>query len=149
MTAEPNDTPEQLGNARDLIKLINAGALSQAISVAADLRIPDLLARGPSKVDALAQATSAHAESLRRLLRALSSVGLCREADDGSFTLSPLGQLLRSASPNSLRPLALLWGKYQWPVWANLTYSVQTGESARKSALGADGLSYLETDPHA
>jgi hypothetical protein len=41
---------------------------SQAIAVAAKLRIADLVAQGPKTVDEVALATQAHTSSLRRVL---------------------------------------------------------------------------------
>ena len=138
---------ERLGNAPELMKLINFGAMSQAISVAAELGIADLLAGGPRTVDELAESTSTHAPSLRRLLRALTTVAFCSECDNDSFSLGSAGSALRTDSPNSLRSWTLLWGKYQWPMWTHLLHSVKTGESARKLATGADSFAYLENDP--
>jgi orsellinic acid C2-O-methyltransferase len=133
----------------ELFDLINSGSMSQAACVAAELRIPDLLATGPKDVAHLAQATASHAPSLHRLLRALASIGLCTECADGLFELSPLGSLLRTDASNSLRSWTLWWGRYQWPVWANLLYSVKTGESARKLVTGANDFGYLERDQKA
>jgi hypothetical protein len=45
---------------------------------------------------------------LYRLLRALSSINLLREHDDGRFSISEGGQFLRSDHPQSLRAMALL-----------------------------------------
>jgi hypothetical protein len=147
MTASQHSSQEPLSNAPELMKVINFGAMSQAVCVAAELGIADLLVDGPRQIETLAQATSSHAASLRRLLRALATIGFCREEDDGSFALGPLGSVLRTDSSNSLRSWTVLWGRYQWPLWTNLLHSVKTGESARKLASGADGFAYLEDDP--
>ncbi len=130
----------------DLVSLINSGAMAQALSVAAELGIPDLLACGPKHAEELARATETHAPSLRRLLKALSSVGACRQCDDGSFALGPIGMLVRSDTPESLRSWVVWFGRYQWPMWGNLFSSVKTGESARKAAYGSDGFGHLERD---
>ena len=134
---------------RELVSLINSGALAQALRVAAELRIPDLLAGGPKQVEDLACATGSHAPSLRRLLKALSSIGVCRERDDGSFALDTVGALVRSDGESSLRSWVLWFGRYQWPMWGNLLRSVKTGESARKAAYGTDGFGHLERDAEA
>jgi hypothetical protein len=132
----------------DLVSLINGGAMAQALSVAAELGIPDLLAGGPKDAEELARATETHGPSLRRLLRALSSVGGCHEEEDGSFALGPIGALIRSDGA-SLRSWLLWFGRYQWPMWGNLLGSVKTGESARKAAYGTDGFGHLERDSEA
>ena len=47
----------------------------QAIYVATQLGIPDLLADGPREIDELAHATGSHPPSLRRVLLFLAGVG--------------------------------------------------------------------------
>src|SRR5919197_5511906 len=116
----------------DFIRLINNGSMSQAACVAAELGLADLLAGGPKRANELATACGCHGPSLQRLLRALSTLNLCREGEDGAFALTPLGSLLRSDAPNSLRSWAILCGRFLWPLWGNLLSSVKTGQSARK-----------------
>lgn len=133
-----------------LVDLVHNSAMIQAIYVAAELNIADLLANGCGDVGELATATSTHPRSLHRLLRALASLTFCVERDDGSFALGPMGRPLQSAAPGSLRSWILWWcGKHQWPVWGNLLHSVMTGESARKFVTGSDGFGRLERDPAA
>src|SRR5262245_35425082 len=107
--ASDSQSPDLLGRLR---QLITAGWMTQATYVAAELRIPDLLATGPKSADELARATGCHPPSLRRLMRALVTLELCREREDGAFELTPMGSLLRSDVENSLRSWAILWGKY-------------------------------------
>lgn len=133
----------------ELVNLINCCGLAQAISVVAELGIPDLLADGPKHVEDLARESGSHPPSLKRLLRALSSVGVCSECEDGSFALDELGELVRSEGSNSLRSWVLWFGRHQWPMWGNLLHSVQTGESARRAAFGTDGFGHLERDAEA
>jgi SAM-dependent methyltransferase len=140
---------KSLGRVPELLELGNSATISQAVSVAAELRIADLLASGLSKVDELALATGAHPPSLHRLLRALASVEVCAEREDGSFSLSPMGALLCADAPNSLRSWILWCGRYQWPVWGNLLYSVRTGERARKLLTETEGFGHLERDAEA
>lgn len=140
-----NDTPL----ARTLLQLINSSWIAQACYVMARLRVPDLLAAGPRSADELAGATGTHAPSLKRLLNALGSVGLCAQRDDGSFELTPLGALLRPDHPASLSAWALHWGGDSWLAWANLLHSVRTGQSARELIIGTPGFAHLDRDPEA
>jgi hypothetical protein len=149
MQPSETSTRDRSGGMADLVDLIHIGSMSQAVCVAAELRIADLLGGGCGDVDELAQATDTHGPSLHRLLRALTSLKLCIEREDGSFALSPKGLALRTDAPDSLRSWILWCGKYQWPVWGNLLYSVKTGKSARKLATGTDGFGHLERDPQA
>src|SRR6267143_394829 len=117
--------------ASKLLDIIGGSWMSQAVYVAAELRIADLLAGEPKRVDELAKAAECHAPSLQRLMSGLASLGICVEREDGRFDLTPMGSLLRSDAPDSLRSWAIVWGKLQWPVWGNLLHSVRTAESAR------------------
>lgn len=127
-----------------LLDLIHDGLMTQAVCVAAELGVADLLDDAGRHVDALAGATGCDAGSLHRLLRALASLGLCAEHEDGSFTITPSGLLLRTNSPDSVRSWARFCGTHLWPVWGELLYSVRTGASARERLLGTQGFAHLE-----
>src|SRR5262245_40533837 len=95
----------------DLVRLINGYWLSQAISVAASLRVGDLLKEGPRTSEDLARATGTHPRSLYRLLRALAAASVLEERPDGRFSLAAIGQFLRSDLPNSRRAWEELIGR--------------------------------------
>ena len=144
MQQDGTSSPQSALLARRLLGIIGSSWMSQATYVAAELRIADLLADGAKTAEDLAAATSTHAPSLRRLLRALTTIDICRERDNGSFEITPMGSLLGVGGPASLRSWTILWGAQLWPVWANLLYSVKTGESARKLLTGTEGFEHLE-----
>lgn len=135
--------------AAKLLGMIGASWMSQAVCVAAELRVADLLAGGSRNTDELARATNCQPASLHRLMRALASLGLCAEQEDGSFELTPAGLLLRADARPSVRSWAIWWGRHQWPVWGNLLYSIKTGESARKLVTGHEGYQHQEHDREA
>jgi SAM-dependent methyltransferase len=139
----------RIGDIERLVCFVNGGAMSQAVSVAAELGIADMLAGGAKSADQLSQAAGCDASSLRRLLRALASADLCEEHDDGSFSLTAAGGLLRDDAADSLRHWAIWWGQHLWSEWGNLLHSVKTGESARKLATQTIGLDHLEHDTQA
>jgi hypothetical protein len=132
-----------------LMQLVYSGSMSQAACAAAELRLPDLLASGPKHACELAELTGTHLASLHRLLRALASLGLCIECNDGSFELSAAGSILRTDAPGSLRSWTIWYCRHMWAVWGNLLYSVKTGESARKLVTGGDDFGHLERDEQA
>ena len=125
--------------------LIEASWITQAIGVAAELGLADLLATGPKSVAGLASITGTHAPSLHRLLRGLASLDICAEEQD-TFVLRPTGVLLRADAEDSLRAMATLNGKQLWPVWEGLAYSVRTGTSHRELLTGMLGYARLERD---
>ena len=133
------------GRAR-LLSLINANWTTQAISVATQLRLPELLRDGPRTADALAHATGCHEPSLTRLLRALTSIDVLTDAADGQFELTAVGALLRADVSGSLAAWAEFCGTRSWATWGRLVESVRTGDSIRKQTSGADGFQHLEDD---
>ena len=141
------DTAMQSAAGRErLLSLINANWTTQAVSVATQLRLPELLRDGPQTAEALALATSCHAPSLTRLLRALTSIDVLAEGVDARFKLTSVGALLREDVPGSLAAWAELCGTRSWATWGRLVQSVRTGDSIRKQTSGADGFHHLEDD---
>jgi SAM-dependent methyltransferase len=138
---------DDLDPATWLWQLINSNWITQGIYVFAELSLGDQLAEGPKTSQELAEAIGVHAPSLHRLLRALTTIEICKELDDGSFELTPSGSLLRSDHAESLRSWALFTGGYQWPIWGHLVDSIRTGESARKILTGTKDFKHLEHDP--
>ena len=129
-------------------RLIDGFQVSQAIHVAARLRIADLLANGSRTADELATDTDTHAPTLYRLLRALSSVEILREGNDRVFELAPLGQQLRSDVAGSMADWAGFIGSPgYWQAWSGLMHSVRTGENAFRHIHDTDVWSYRASRP--
>ena len=131
------------GRAR-LLGLVNAAWTTQAIAAACELGLPDRM--GPEPVPVGAIAAKADADAVRRLLRALATLGLCRESPQG-FALTPDGEMMRCDHPRSVSAWARLSGGQIWRHWGLLGESVRTGESARLRIHGADDFGYLDADP--
>lgn len=120
-----------------MVEMINAYQVSQAIYVAAQLGIADLLRDGAKSGAELAQLTGMHEQSLYRLLRALASFGVFVEDKYGHFDLTPLAATLQTDAPDSVRAWAIMSGeKWHWDVWGNLIESVKTGKTAVEHTLG-------------
>lgn len=135
--------------AQQVFQMLAGKSVSQALSVAADLGIADVLTDAPKSVEELAAATSTHAPSLYRLLRALASIGIFAEIEDRRFTLTPLAVCLRSDAPDSIRNTARWIGSpLVWRGWGELRHCVETGETGIKQALGVtDPFAYLSEHP--
>ena len=130
-----------------IVDLMERSLLAQAAYVAAELHLADHLAAGPVRVNELALATSCQPPSLHRLLRALVTLEVCIERDDGTFALGRTGSSLCSDNADSLQSRLLWFGRNQWAAWGQLLQTVRTGESARKRMTGSDGFGMLELDP--
>jgi hypothetical protein len=123
--------------------------VSRALDLAARLKLADQLRDGPRVAEAVADATGTHAPSLRRVMRLLASVGVFEERDDGSFALTPVGELLRTDHPESMcSAVRLFAGVGIQDGWRELEFCVRTGEPAfRKEDPSADAFSFMESDP--
>jgi C-methyltransferase len=80
-----------------MLELIFAASMAQAITVAAELGIADILAKEPLRIDQLATRVGAERDALSRLLRVLISRGIFRQLRDGSYHLTPLAATLEPA----------------------------------------------------
>jgi hypothetical protein len=117
--------------------MINGFQVSQAISVAATLSIPDLLRYGARDCSALAKASGSHERSLYRLLRTLAAVGVLDEKPDRRFSLTLLGEHLRSDVLSSQSVWARLLGRpMYYRAWSGLLDSIRTGEIAFNKVHG-------------
>src|SRR5215831_7073817 len=102
------DTPSPQ---QQVSQMVTGYWLSQMLYVAAKLGLADLVTDGPRTADELASATQTRPRPLYRLLRALASVGVFAEDDQGRFSLTPLAEHLRSDAPGSQRALAIMAGE--------------------------------------
>jgi hypothetical protein len=131
-----------------LQEMITGFRLSAALGVAAELGLSDQLAAGPRTLDDLADAVSADPDTLGRLLRALATVGVYDEQDDGRWAVTELAEGLRSDVPGTLRPLArTLSSPALWAAYGHLGHSVRTGENAFEARHGTDVWTHRSRHP--
>ena len=138
-------TPPELS--AQLTAMASGAWVSQMIYVAAELGLADAMADGEQTVDRLASTCGGHAGSLFRLLRGLASLGIFRETSPGTFTLTPLAELLRSDHPQSLRQFARMLGGEHYRSWNQLLHSVRTGESGFQHEFGMGVFAWYERNP--
>lgn len=131
-----------------MTELIVSAYVSQAITVAADLRIADALAEGPLRRNELAERVGADPDALARLLRALISRGIFRRRSDGSYDLTPLARTLRWEAPDSVAAFARFAGSPQdREHWSHCVDAVRTGESVVPKLRGTEGFDWIASDP--
>ena len=137
-----------MSRAAELRRLVNSYQLSQAIHVAAVLGIADVLADGPRSSDELAAATETDPRALYRLLRTLAAFGLLHEDDERRFSLTELGDPLRSEHPESVAGWAVFVGRRNVrDAWSSLLESMRTGENAFKLEHGVSVWDYRAAHP--
>ncbi|MDG4665096.1 methyltransferase [Mycobacterium sp. 236(2023)] len=130
-----------------LLELATGAWTTQVLYVAAKLGIADRLADGPADATTVAVQVGADPGAVLRLMRAMTSRGVLRERRDGRFTLTPVGEALRTGSEGSLRDMVLFIGHpSRWADWGSLLHSVQTGQPASEKLHGMPFFDYLDTD---
>ena len=140
MTAPTRSTQEISPEAAAQVRRILGGArLSQAVSVAALLGIPDAIADGPRDAADIAATVGGHPATTYRLLRTLAAGGILHESEDRTFSLTDLGAALRSDVAGSVRDQAILFGRpHILAAWGNLEHTIRTGENAFTALHGED-----------
>ncbi|HEY8227865.1 MAG TPA: methyltransferase [Pyrinomonadaceae bacterium] len=147
MSAAP-ERDKQLTPQETMFQIILNFWMSRAVYIIAKLGIPDLLKDGPKTTNELAAATTTHAPSLYRVLRALASVGVLKTADDGKFELTPMSEMLVTDAPGSLRWFMVSeLGEEHYPAWGNLMHSVKTGEIAFDNFFEMNVWEYFAKNP--
>jgi O-methyltransferase domain/Dimerisation domain len=122
--------------------------MGQSLHAAANLGVADVLAAGPRHVDEIAAETGAHAPSLHRLMRTLSSGGIFVESEPGCYALTPLGETLRTDVPGSVRAAVIWVGEpMHYATCGNLAETVKTGTPAFDRLFGQPYFDALAADP--
>ena len=118
---------------------------AQAVATAARLGIPDLLAHGPRTAADLASVVKVDPSALHRLLRGIASVGVLTSEADERFSLTPVGECLRSDVPGSMRSFIIAeTAPGHWLPWGHLERSVRTGAPSSEHALGMNVWDYYK-----
>jgi hypothetical protein len=111
--------------------------VSQTVGALARLGVCDRLVDGPRGADALAREVAADPGALFRVLRAAASIGVLQHHDDDRFSLTPIGETLRSNVPGSMRDMAIAQtAEGHWAPWGAFIDAVRTGETQAPKVLG-------------
>jgi len=131
-----------------MLSLLGAQALAvQAIAIASDLGIADLVGNQPQTAEELAAETGANADALGRMLHALNSIGIFMQDANGRHHNTELSATLRRDMPGSLSG----WARYMASNVVNrtfegLSYSVMTGQPVFPKLFGKTLFEYLAAD---
>jgi hypothetical protein len=124
---------------------------SEAIRLAVQIHLPDLLKDGPRSVTELTQATGTQKTPLYRLLYALACCGYFEEVEPEVFAQTAYSSVLRTDVARSLAGFALMHGeKWQVQPWREALWTLQTGKPAFGRLFEKDIWRYFaEDDPAA
>jgi hypothetical protein len=120
--------------------------IARSIYAVAKLRIADLIKDGDRSIEVLAQETGSNPAVLYRILRSLSGEGVFQEQDGRRFSLTPIGQLLRTDIPGSLYAYIIMNHGVQYQAWTDVLHSVSTGEAAVVKTFGQTWSDILRTN---
>jgi hypothetical protein len=114
--------------------LITAQRVTSVIYVAARLGLADHLVGRNKSSRELARETGAHEGSLRRLLRALVTLGICKQIGNDQFELTATGIHLAGNVSHSLRHWALMEAELMPRLWGSLLDTVRAGKNPTTAA---------------
>jgi hypothetical protein len=112
-----------------------------AIRAIAAIGVADHLSDGPRHVEDLARRTQCDEHGLTRVLRALAAKSVFSEASPGVFALAPMGDLLRTDHPLSMRWFFRLEPDVQ--AMAGLEHTVRTGNPSFDVLFGKGYFDWL------
>ena len=134
--------------AEHLMQMAGGYIFTAALYPIAKLKIADLLTDGPLPVTELAQKSGSNQDGLYRVLRLLASAGVFAESAGKVFALTPMSNCLRANAPDSLRDMVLWMGnRFHFKVWAEMSYSIETGKPAVELVYGKPCFDVIFGDP--
>jgi hypothetical protein len=139
-----------LANAQEtLLQLFYGRWRSQTLYAGVRLGIFEAVGREPVPAAQVARELDLEPTLTYRLLRALGSLGVLREHDARSFSLSEAGELLRGDHPQSMRDALLLReGPEHTAIWKHLPAIVRDGrQDGFFREYGATAFDHAEREP--
>jgi hypothetical protein len=122
--------------------------VSQILGASARFGIADVIASGATSSSGIAATCDADAAAMYRLLRAGVAIGLFQEGPDRTFTLTPLGECIRTGVPGSVREFVVAeTAAGHWLPWGRLYDAVKRGESVAAETLGMNAWDYYAANP--
>jgi hypothetical protein len=121
------------------MQLLFGKQLTYSLSGVARLGVADHMDGTARPVEEIAGKVGAHAPSLYRVMRLLASLGVFRESPPRHFALTPVGELLKTDAPASLRYMAMMFGEeFSALAYAHITECLRTGGDGVTEAYGKD-----------
>jgi SAM-dependent methyltransferase len=150
MSTVETSIAEERAAAGKLLPMIWGIHISRCVYAAAELGIPDLLADGARSSHELAEATGTHEPSLYRVLRVLAALGVFEEHEARRFTLTIVGERLRSGATTGMRSWAVFLDAMGGVrPFAHILETVRTGRPGREIEFGEELFESLASHPEA
>lgn len=133
----------------EMLHLMMGFTPSRSLYVMAKLGIADLLRGGSKTADELAEKTHVHSDSLYRILRLISGLGVVEENEEKGFSLTPLGETLCSDTENSVRDYYIMYHEIIYNKYQYLLDSVMTGNPVAEKVHEMPIFEFLGQDQEA
>lgn len=121
--------------------------LSRALFSAAELNIAEIVGDKSLSIAEIAEKSKSNPEAISRLLNFLIMHEVFCFKDNVCIANNHNSNLLKSDDPESIKAFILHDDPTRWNSFGNLTYSIQTGDSAFESLYGTDYFSYIADKP--
>ena len=131
---------------KKMMQLLSSLWVTQAIGTFARLGLADAMEAGADNAEAIAKPRGLITDRVYRLLRALSTCGIVTESAGGKFALTPLGKMLTTNAPNSMRTSAELLTEYNGDIWGKLDGAL-SGGIAFEALKGKPLFDWLHANP--
>ncbi len=120
-----------------LMQLLFGKQITYSLSGVARLGVADHMDGTPRPVEEIAAKVGAHTPSLYRVMRLLASFDVFREEAPRQFALTPIGELLKTGTPTSLRYTAMMFGEeFSTRAYQHITACLRTGTDGVSEAFG-------------
>lgn len=114
------------------------------LETAVELRVFDVLDRGPKTAPEVATATGASVRGVRILLNGLIALEMLSKDAGGKYALTPeSGAFLVSGKPGCFGGMLRQTGKQLLPKWMQLTQIVHTGKPAQAVNQAGEGAAFF------
>jgi hypothetical protein len=131
---------------KKMMQLLSSLWVTHAIGSFARLGLADAMEAGADTAEAIAAPRGLVVDRVYRLLRALSTCGIVTEGAGGKFALTPLGKMLTTSAPNSMRTSAELLTEYNGEIWSKLDGAL-SGGIAFEALKGKQLFDWLHANP--
>ena len=133
--------------AAQMMQFVMGSWVSQAVGAGARLAIADHLAAGAKTAEEVAKRAEASPDAVYRLMRALASLGVFTMSGS-EFSLTPLGEMLRSDVPGSMRSIAIAeTDRPHWQSWGLFPKAIKEGRKMSTEAVGMEAWEYYAKHP--
>lgn len=143
---KPVESMKPLQALNRLLEIATSYLVSQIFFTACNLGLFEELSKGPATAEDLSQRINIHRNGCRRLLVALTHLGLV-ERENGLYRNSELGNFCTSKSPVALEPLSM-WGNPLYHMTEYLPDALREFSPRWQQALGTEeSMASIYKDP--